>query len=160
MSIFVWAVIILLFIASFAGFIFPIVPSVLVLWAGFGLYYVGISREELSILFWIGMLVLTALMFLADFLANSYFVKKYGGSKWGEWTAVIALIAGSFIIPPFGILIVPFVAVFAVELIVLKNIKQAFFVAYATLIAFLSGTLAKVVIQLIMIGWFLAEAIL
>ncbi|MCI2253341.1 DUF456 domain-containing protein [Domibacillus sp. 8LH] len=160
MSIFVWTVIILLFIASFAGFIFPIVPSVLVLWAGFGLYYVGISREELSILFWIGMLVLTALMFLADFLANSYFVKKYGGSKWGEWTAVIALIAGSFIIPPFGILIVPFVAVFAVELIVLKNVKQAFFVAYATLIAFLSGTLAKVVIQLIMIGWFLAEAIL
>lgn len=160
MSIFVWTVIILLFIASFAGFIFPIVPSVLVLWAGFGLYYVGISREELSILFWIGMLVLTALMFLADFLANSYFVKKYGGSKWGEWTAVIALIAGSFIIPPFGILIVPFAAVFAVELIVLKNVKQAFFVAYATLIAFLSGTLAKVVIQLIMIGWFLAEAIL
>lgn len=160
MSIFVWTVIILLFIASFAGFIFPIVPSVLVLWAGFGLYYVGISREELSILFWIGMLVLTALMFLADFLANSYFVKKYGGSKWGEWTAVIALIAGSFIIPPFGILIVPFVAVFAVELIVLKNIKHAFFVAYATLIAFLSGTLAKVVIQLIMIGWFFAEAIL
>ncbi|WP_309086912.1 DUF456 domain-containing protein [Domibacillus sp.] len=160
MSIFVWTVIILLFIASFAGFIFPIVPSVLVLWAGFGLYYVGISREELSILFWIGMFVLTALMFLADFLANSYFVKKYGGSKWGEWTAVIALIAGSFIIPPFGILIVPFVAVFAVELIVLKNVKQAFFVAYATLIAFLSGTLAKVVIQLIMIGWFLAEAIL
>lgn len=160
MSILVWAIIILLFIASFAGFIFPIVPSVLVLWAGFGLYYVGISREELSIVFWIGMLLLTVIMFLADFLANSYFVKKYGGSKWGEWTAVIAIIAGSFVIPPFGIIVVPFLAVLAVELIILKNIKQAFLVAYATLVAFLSGTLAKIVIQLIMIGWFFAEAIL
>lgn len=160
MSILVWSIIILLFIASFAGFIFPIVPSVLVLWAGFGLYYVGISREELSIVFWIGMLLLTVIMFLADFLANSYFVKKYGGSKWGEWTAVIAIIAGSFVIPPFGIIVVPFLAVLAVELIILKNIKQAFLVAYATLVAFLSGTLAKVVIQLIMIGWFFAEATL
>lgn len=160
MSILVWSIIILLFIASFAGFIFPIVPSVLVLWAGFGLYYVGISREELSIVFWIGMLLLTVIMFLADFLANSYFVKKYGGSKWGEWTAVIAIIAGSFVIPPFGIIVVPFLAVLAVELIILKNIKQAFLVAYATLVAFLSGTLAKIVIQLIMIGWFFAEATL
>ncbi|WP_050181660.1 DUF456 domain-containing protein [Domibacillus robiginosus] len=160
MSILVWSIIILLFIASFAGFIFPIVPSVLVLWAGFGLYYVGINREELSVLFWIGMVIFTILMFLADFLANSYFVKKYGGSKWGEWTAVIAIIAGSFIIPPFGILIVPFFAVLVVELLILRNVKQAFFVAYATLIAFLSGTLAKIIIQLIMIGWFLAEAIL
>jgi len=159
-SILVWSIIILLFIASFAGFIFPIVPSVLVLWAGFGLYYVGISREELSIVFWIGMLLLTVIMFLADFLANSYFVKKYGGSKWGEWTAVIAIIAGSFVIPPFGIIVVPFLAVLAVELIILKNIKQAFLVAYATLVAFLSGTLAKIVIQLIMIGWFFAEATL
>ncbi|WP_046175261.1 DUF456 domain-containing protein [Domibacillus indicus] len=160
MSILIWTVIILLFIASFAGFIFPIVPSVLVLWAGFGLYYAGISREELSVIFWIGMLLFTLLMFLADFLVNSYFVKKYGGSKWGEWTAMIALIAGSFIIPPFGIIIVPFIAVLAVELVILKNIKQAFLVAYATLIAFLSGTFAKIIIQLIMIGWFAAEAVL
>ncbi|OES43836.1 DUF456 domain-containing protein [Domibacillus iocasae] len=160
MSIFIWTVIILLFIASFIGFVFPIVPSVLVLWAGFGLYYAGISREELSIVFWIGMLLLTILMFLADFFANSYFVKKYGGSKWGEWTAVIAIIAGSFIIPPFGIIIVPFIAVLVVELIILKNIKQAFLVAYATLIAFLSGTFAKIVIQLIMIGWFFIEALI
>ncbi|MCP3761759.1 DUF456 domain-containing protein [Domibacillus sp. A3M-37] len=159
MSIFIWIVIILLFIASFVGFIFPIVPSVLVLWAGFGLYYVGISREELSIVFWIGMLFLTILMFLADFFSNSYFVKKYGGSKWGEWTAVIALIAGSFIIPPFGIIVVPFIAVLVVELIILKNVKQAFLVAYATLVAFLSGTFAKIVIQLIMIGWFFIEAL-
>ncbi len=160
MFFFIWTMIILFFIASFIGFVFPIIPSVLVLWAGFAVYYFGISRDELSIVFWIAMLLFTALMFLADFFANSYFVKKYGGSKWGEWTAVVAIIAGSFVIPPFGILVVPFIAVLLVELIILKNMKKAFFVAYATLIGFLSGTLAKLVIQLVMIGWFFTEALI
>lgn len=158
MSILIWTVIILFFIVSFVGFVFPIVPSVLALWAGFALYYFGISREELSIVFWVGMFLFTALMLLADFLANSYFVKKYGGSKWGEWTAVAAIIAGSFVIPPFGILVVPFAAVLIVELVILKSVKKAFLVAYATLAGFLSGTLAKIVIQLLMIGWFFIEA--
>lgn len=160
MAILVWTGIILLFIASFIGFIFPIVPSVLVLWAGFVLYYFGISKDELSIVFWIAMLLFTVLIFVADFLANSYFVKKYGGSKWGERTAVVAIITGSFIMPPFGILIVPFAAVLLVELAIQKNVKAAFLAAYATLIAFLSGTLAKVIIQLMMIMWFFLDAII
>lgn len=158
MSILIWTIIILLFIISFIGFVFPIVPSVLVLWAGFAFYYFGISRDELSVVFWAAMLLFTVLMFLADFLANSYFVKKYGGSKWGEWTAVVAIIAGSFVIPPFGILIVPFLAVLLMELMILKSVKKAFLAAYATLIGFLSGTLAKLVIQLVMIFWFFIEA--
>ncbi|OLN22031.1 hypothetical protein BTO30_11940 [Domibacillus antri] len=157
MSILVWTGIILLFITSFIGFVFPIVPSVLVLWAGFALFYFGISKEELSAIFWIGMLLFTVLIFAADFLVNSYFVKKYGGSQWGEWVGVIAIIAGSFIIPPFGIIVVPFAAVLVTELIIQKNVKRAFLAAYATLVAFLSGTLAKVVIQLIMICWFFIE---
>ncbi|OMP66989.1 DUF456 domain-containing protein [Domibacillus epiphyticus] len=157
MSILVWTGIILLFIISFIGFIFPIVPSVVVLWAGFALYYFGISKEELSIIFWIAMVIFTVLIFVADFLANSYFVKKYGGSKWGEWTAVAAIIAGSFIIPPFGILIVPFAAVLLIELIIQKNAKTAILAAYATLVGFLSGTLAKIVIHLLMLLWFFVE---
>jgi uncharacterized protein YqgC (DUF456 family) len=157
-SILVWTGIILLFIISFIGFIFPIVPSVLILWAGFALYYFGISKEELSVIFWIAMLLFTVLIFAADYFANSYFVKKYGGSKWGEGVAVVAIIAGSFIIPPFGIIVVPFAAVLVTELIIQKNVKTAFLVAYATLIAFLSGTLAKIVIQLLMMSWFFIEA--
>ncbi|OKL37335.1 DUF456 domain-containing protein [Domibacillus mangrovi] len=160
MAILVWTGIILLFIASFIGFIFPVVPSVLLLWVGFVLYYFGMSKDELSVVFWIAMLLFTVLIFVADFLTNSYFVKKYGGSKWGEWTAVVAIIAGSFIIPPFGILIVPFTAVLLVELAIQKNMKIAFLAAYATLVAFLSGTFAKVVIQLMMIIWFFFDAII
>ncbi|WP_100331131.1 DUF456 domain-containing protein [Bacillus xiapuensis] len=159
MSIVVWTAIVLLFVLSFLGLIFPVIPGIFVLWGGFILYYFGISREELSVIFWAGMVLLTIFIVLSDLLANSYFVKKYGGSKWGERVATLAVIVGSFITPPFGILYVPFFAVLMTEWFIQKDAKQAFKVGFATFVGFLSGTLAKFLIQAIMIIWFILEAI-
>jgi uncharacterized protein YqgC (DUF456 family) len=53
--------------------------------------------------------------------------------------------------------IVPFVAVFLVELSQRKEAKDALKVAVGTIIGFLSSTVAKVFIQLGMIGWFFLE---
>lgn len=160
MSFFIWTGIILLFILGFLGLIFPIIPSVLAIWGGFLLYYFGIEKDELSVIFWIAMTLLTLLIFIADILASSYFVKKYGGSKWGERIAAVAIIIGAFIMPPFGIFIVPFLAVIITELIVEKNIHKAFNIGIATLLGLLSGTFAKFIIQLIMVGWFFLAVIL
>ncbi|MBU8791943.1 DUF456 domain-containing protein [Oceanobacillus caeni] len=150
----VWIVIIVLFILSFAGIIYPIIPSVLVIWVGFLLYQFIINPDELTIVFWIIMAVFTLFLFLADILANSYFVKKYGGSKWGERGAAVAVIVGSFIIPPFGILIVPFITVFVIELLQQRPPKDAIKASIGSLLGFLGGSIAKVMIQLIMIIWF------
>lgn len=154
MTTIIWLAVILLFILSFIGLIFPIIPSVLAIWGGFLLYYFGIDKSELSIIFWIAMSLLTILIFIADFLASSYFVKKYGGSKWGERIAALAIIVGAFIMPPFGVFLVPFVAVIITELILEKNLKKAVAIGVATLFGLLSGTLAKFLVQLIMIIWF------
>lgn len=154
MTTIIWLAVILLFILSFIGLIFPIIPSVLAIWGGFLLYYFGIDKSELSIIFWIAMSLLTILIFIADFLASSYFVKKYGGSKWGERIAALAIIVGAFIMPPFGVFLVPFVAVIITELILEKNLKNAVAIGVATLFGLLSGTLAKFLVQLIMIIWF------
>nr|WP_308807739.1 DUF456 family protein [Alkalicoccobacillus plakortidis] len=85
------------------------------------------------------------------------FVKKYGGSKWGEWAGIIGVIFGSFVIPPFGVILVPFALVLIVELIIHRNMNNAFKIAFASFLAFLSGTLAKAVIQTVLIIWFLVE---
>ncbi|KPH77606.1 MULTISPECIES: DUF456 domain-containing protein [Bacillaceae] len=150
----VWIVIIVLFILSFAGIIYPIIPSVLVIWVGFLLYQFIINPDELTFVFWIIMAIFTLFLFLADILANSYFVKKYGGSKWGERGAVVAVIVGSFIIPPFGILIVPFITVFVIELLQQRPPNDAIKASIGSLLGFLGGSIAKVLIQLIMIIWF------
>ncbi|RDW17185.1 DUF456 domain-containing protein [Oceanobacillus arenosus] len=153
-EILIWIIIALLFILSFVGLIYPIIPGVLVLWVGFLLYQFFINSNELNLIFWIAMGVFTVGLFVADIIANSYFVKKYGGSKWGERGAAIAVIIGSFIIPPFGIIIVPFVVVFIIEMLQQRSLPEAFKASIGSLFGFLGGTVAKLVIQVIMIIWF------
>lgn len=84
LDVILWILIVVLFIVSFIGVIYPIIPSVLLIWIGFLLYQFGINSDELGWLFWIAVAILTVLLFVADIVANSYFVKKFGGSKWGE----------------------------------------------------------------------------
>lgn len=157
MEIVIWIVIIACFIASFASIIFPIIPAPLVLWIGFLSYFFFSDGDPLSLFFWIGVGILTIVLIVSDIVANSYFVKKYGGSKWGERLAGVGVIIGSFIIPPFGIIIVPFVLVIITELAQKRATNEALKAAIGSLLGFLSGTVAKIIIQLIMIIWFFFE---
>lgn len=150
-DVLIWIIIVASFIVSFVGLIYPIIPSVLMIWVGILLYQFGINADELTWLSWSLFIVLTCLLFAADYLANLHFVDKAGGSKWGTRAATLGLLVGSFIIPPFGVIIVPFVLVFLTEVLQRKSFKESMKVAFATLIAFLSGTLAKALIQLMMI---------
>lgn len=154
MDIIWWIIIVVLFIGSFVGLVFPILPSVLFLWLGFIIYQFGIAGGELNTLFWIAMVIFTILLIGSDIIANSYFVKKFGGSKAGEMGAAVAVIIGSFITPPFGIIYVPFIVVFLIELISRRTVEQAFRASIGSLMGFLGGTFAKIVLQLIMIIWF------
>ncbi|WP_249871372.1 DUF456 domain-containing protein [Oceanobacillus saliphilus] len=154
LDVIIWIIIAVLFILSFVGIIFPIVPSVLVLWIGFLLYQFVLNGTELNTLFWIIMIVFTVLLIGADIIANSYFVKKYGGSKWGERGAAIAVIVGSFITPPFGIIYIPFLVVFIIEMVQRRTMRDAFKASLGSLFGFLGGAFAKIVIQLVMIIWF------
>lgn len=159
MTILIWTVIVVLFILSFVGLIFPIIPSVAALWGGFLLYVFLIESSELSVWFWVGTGLLTLLILGSDLIASQFFVKKYKGSKWSERMAAIGVILGSFIYPPFGLILVPFILVFVAEMMASKNVNQAVKVAIASLFAFLSSTFAKGIIQFVMISWFFIEVI-
>ena len=154
MDILLWIIIAALFIGSFVGIVFPIIPSVLLIWIGFIIYQFGINSSELNGLFWVAMVVFTLLLISADLIANSYFVRRFGGSKVGERAAAVAVIIGSFITPPFGIIYVPFLVVFFVEMFQKRSIKEALRASIGSLIGFLGGSVAKIILQLIMIIWF------
>ena len=78
-----------------------------------------------SYFFWIIQAIFTLFIFVADFIANGYFLKKYGSSKWGERVGMISIIVGSFFFPPFGLIIIPFLSVFITELMH-KSAKRRF----------------------------------
>lgn len=148
---------ILLFIISFVGLFVPIIPGVVMLWGGFILYHFALDSASLSALFWIAMALFTVLMFMADFVTNHYFVHKLGGSRRSQWGAVIGVIVGAFVYPPFGLIAVPFLVVFIIEILQHRSAKEAAYAALGALFGFLSGAIAKGFIQVVMIVWFIID---
>ncbi len=136
------------------------IPAVLFLWIGFIIYQWGIDDTSLSWIFWLGMLFLTLLIFISDLLMNRYFVNRFGGSKKGEWAALIGVILGSFILPPFGIVIVPFILVLIVEMLEQKRFDVALKASFGSIVAFFSSTFTQAFVMLIMVIWFFVDALL
>ncbi|MFZ3588165.1 DUF456 domain-containing protein [Bacillus sp. DJP31] len=155
MEILYWIFVIILFIGAFIGLVYPIIPSMLLLLLGFIVYGFLFSFEELSVWFWIIQGLFVALLLLADYLGNLIGVKKFGGSKAAAWGSTIGLLVGPFVIPFAGIILGPFIGAIAAEILVeKKDFKQAVKVGIGSVIGFLSSTIVKLIIQIIMIIYF------
>ncbi len=155
METFLWIIVIVLFALSFIGLLMPVIPSSIALWLGFIIYHFFINDSELTVIFWLIMIVLTTILIISDLIASRYFVNKFGGSKKGEYAAMVGLIFGVFVFPPIGIIVLPFITVLFVELTQQRTGKEAFYSAIGSLIGFLSGVAVQVIIQLIMIFIFI-----
>ncbi|PYZ96407.1 hypothetical protein CR205_11830 [Alteribacter lacisalsi] len=152
MDILMWIIIIAFFVLSFVGLIYPVIPGILMIWLGYLTYH--FVMDGLGMWTWLSLIVLTVFVFVADFIANYVFVTKTGGSKWGGRMAIIGIIVGVFVIPPFGIIVVPFILVVLTEYMQTKNARSAMKIGTGTVFAFLSSTVAKFIIQVIIIGIF------
>lgn len=156
---FIYSVLIIIsFVIAFIGLIKPVIPSVLFVWIGFLIYDLGINNGTLSWIFWIAMILLTAFIFISDLMMNRFFVQRFGGSKQGEWAALVGVIIGSFVIPPFGVIVVPFILVFVVEVIQKQDIPFALKASVGSLVAFFSSVFAQGLVMLLMIIWFVIDA--
>ncbi|MFJ5715383.1 DUF456 domain-containing protein [Neobacillus sp. NPDC093127] len=155
MDIVYWLIIGVLFVVAFIGLVYPIIPSVLFLLAGFLLYGVFFSFESFHWLFWVIEGMFIVLLFVADYIANMIGIKKYGGSKAGVWGSTIGILLGPFVIPVLGILIGPFIGAIAAELIFNKrNFSDSLKIGFGSVIGFISSILTKAIIQIIMIACF------
>ncbi|TDM03609.1 DUF456 domain-containing protein [Macrococcus carouselicus] len=152
-----WLIIIAAFIFAFVGLVMPMIPGVLMMWVGFLVYHFLIDSGTLSWFFWVVMAVLTIFSLVSDYIAGSYFVKRYGGSRTGEITAAVGVVVGSFLFPPFGIILVPLIAVLIVELIVLRDTMRAVKASIGSLFGFLTSTFAKFLLLVIMVVWFFVD---
>lgn len=160
MEIFIWACIITLFVVSFIGLIIPIVPGVLLIWGAFLIYHFTLADKGLSLWLWLVIIGFTMLIFVADFVTNHYFVEKLGGTKASQWGALFGVIVGLFVYPPLGLVIMPFLIVFMIELSYRKTVEEALKAALGALAGFLSGFIAKGVIQMMMILLFFLDVLI
>jgi uncharacterized protein len=156
MDTLIWGIVILLFIVAFIGIVFPIIPSVLFIFAGFLVYGFFISFDPFNWFFWVVQGLFTVLLFGADYAANIFGIKRYGGSKAAVWGSTIGLLVGPFVLPFAGILIGPFIGAIAAELIFhRKSLTESAKIGFGSVIGFISGAAAKTILQAAMIIYFL-----
>lgn len=148
-------IVILLFIIAFVGIFFPVIPSVLFIFAGFLVYGFFVSFGPFNWFFWVVQGMFTVLLFFADYAANVFGIKKYGGSKAAVWGSTIGLIAGPFILPFAGILLGPFIGAIAAELLIhRKGFSDSVKIGFGSVVGFIGGAAAKTVIQAGMVAYF------
>ncbi|ARF15840.1 DUF456 domain-containing protein [Sporosarcina ureae] len=151
-----WTLAIIMFAIAFVGLIYPVIPSVIFILAGFLLYGAFVSFEELTWLFWAIQILFVLLLFGADTFANLVGVKRFGGSKAGMWGSTIGLLIGPFVIPVIGILAGPFLGAIIAEMIFARtSIKQAFRTGVGSVVGFLTSVVVKGILMVVMIVIFL-----
>jgi uncharacterized protein YqgC (DUF456 family) len=94
------------------------------------------------------------LSYALEFGSGYFGAKRFGATKWGGFGAAIGTIAGLFY--PFpGLLVGPLLGAIAGELLAGKRLVSAGRAGWGTVLGNLAGIVAKLVIALAMVCWFL-----
>lgn len=144
-----------LILGGLVSIIFPIAPSIPTVWFGIFIYaiahdYVGIDQQLLMIIS-----VIALATIVLDYTMSKGGVAIFKAGPWGILGAVIGGLIGAFF-GPFGTYLVgPILGSVVVELLHGRDRVYSYQAGNYTIIAFMGGTLIKLVAALAMIGLFI-----
>lgn len=150
-----WLIAIVLMAVGLIGTVLPLVPGAIIILAAAIIHQVMVEPGK-SLGWWniAGLIVLTLISYALEFGSGYFGAKRFGATKWGTFGAVIGTIGGLFFGFP-GLLIGPLLGAVAGELIAGKRLVSAGKAGWGTVLGNLAGIVAKLVIALAMISWFL-----
>lgn len=138
----------ILVIIGIIGCIVPGIPGPISGWAG--LLVMMLSKVIPEDWYFIFITFLVALVIsVLDYFIPAIGSKKFGGSKYGIYGAVIGLLIGIIAPIPGGILIVAFVGAFIGEYIRNKHVSQAVKAAFGAFVGFLISTGMQLIVAII-----------
>lgn len=146
----------LFMIMGIIGCFLPALPGPPLGYAGLILLHLT-SRYDFSTRFLVIFAILTVIAALLDYVIPVIGARKFNATKYGIWGSVIGLIAGVFMIPPFGFIIGPIIGAFIGELVGGKRTEHAVRAAFGAFIGFAAGTGLKLVLCLVMTYYFLEK---
>jgi uncharacterized protein YqgC (DUF456 family) len=91
----------------------------------------------------------TLIISILDYFIPAIGTKKFGGSKYGVYGAIIGLLVGIFAPIPGGILIGPFVGAFVGEYLKNNDVSKSLKAAFGAFIGFLASTGMQLILSLV-----------
>lgn len=156
-----WLVTICLLIAGAVGCVLPVLPGHLIILIGAIAHRLMLGED--SGLRWWSFLILVLLMAISqtfEIISGAAGTKWFGGTRWGAAGALVGSIVGLFFLP-FGLLLGPLIGAFAFEMaFARKDTKPAAMSGVGSVVGTLAGMGFKIVIGLMMIGWFFLDVFL
>ncbi len=133
-------------VVGFVGCFIPILPGPPIAWLALPLMYLTSDGfADINTTWFFILTLLTIVVTVVDYLLPMWGTKYSGGTKSGTWGSTIGLIIGLFF-PPIGIIIGPFLGALVGELMAGQDQKTALKSGLGALIGFLLGTVAKMVV--------------
>jgi uncharacterized protein len=156
-----WLVTACLIVAGAIGCVLPVLPGHLIILIAAIAHRIMLGEE--SGLLWWSFLILVLLMAISqifEIMSGAAGTKWFGGSRWGAGGALLGSIVGFFFLP-FGLLVGPLLGAFAFEMaFAKKETKPAVMSGVGSVVGTIAGMGFKIVVGLLMIGWFLTDVFL
>jgi uncharacterized protein YqgC (DUF456 family) len=144
-------------VVGLVGVVLPLLPGIPLSWLGLFIYALVTGFERVSIATVVVFFILTVLTLVLDFAAPMLGARKYRASKFGVFGAFIGFTIGIFVLGFWGIILCPFIGAVLGELIARRKPKQALVSALGAFLGFVAGSLFKIIVILIMAGFFIAS---
>ncbi|MBN1414198.1 MAG: DUF456 domain-containing protein [Bacteroidales bacterium] len=135
-------------ITGVLGSLLPVLPGPPISYAGILLLHFS-SYAQYDTRFLILFAALTAVVAVLDYVIPVWGTKKFGGSKYGTWGAAIGVVIGLFF-GPLGIIVGPFLGAVIGEILYGKKSNEAFRAGFGSFVGFVTGTLMKIVLSIVL----------
>lgn len=154
----VWLITVSLLVIGLVGCFLPIIPGPLIILIAVVFHWFALGQAS-GVDGWtiVVLVALIAASQIYDIVSGAAGSRWFGGTKWGAIGAIVGAIAGLFFLP-LGLILGPLVGAFAFELLFAEqDARKAAVSGFGSAAGALSAVLVKVLIGLVMIGWFLAD---
>lgn len=155
MELFWWATALFIMALGLIGTVLPIVPGTTIILAAAILHRIMLGPAKS--LGWKSIAVLallTLVSYAVDFAGSWLGAKRFGATRWGAIGAVVGALAGIFFGLP-GLFLGPVIGALVGEIVGGMKLIDAGRAGWGALLGNLAATVAKMVIGLAMISWFL-----